>query len=106
MQPLSQNQFIQKCAIRLTPETSAEFAVQLMNPTNTSYVLILEQSQIVGIFTERELIRAIASGINLSVATLSDVMAYNVITIKESELGDLFSIIACCTSIKSPTCQF
>ncbi len=93
MQPSPQNQFIQKCAITLTPETSVEFAVQLMNKTNTSYVLILEQSQIVGIFTERELIRAIASGIKLSVATLSDVMAYNVITIKESALGDLFSII-------------
>lgn len=58
-----------------------------MNQTNASYVLVLEQSQIIGIFTDRDLIKAIASQINLRVATLSDVMIYNVITIEESALG-------------------
>jgi PAS domain S-box-containing protein len=93
MQPLPQNQFIQKYVITLVPETSVEFAIQLMNQKNTNYVLILEQSQIVGIFSQRDLIKAIASGINLSVTTLADVMVDNVITVKQSELGDLLSII-------------
>ncbi|BAY26392.1 multi-sensor signal transduction histidine kinase [Calothrix sp. NIES-2100] len=93
MLPLSQTQFIQKCFLSLAAETSVEFAVQMMSQASTSYVLVLEQQQIKGIFTEKELVKAIASGINLSVASLSDVMAVDVISIRESDLGDLFSIV-------------
>nr|MDZ7983048.1 PAS domain-containing protein [Aulosira sp. ZfuVER01] len=84
---------MQKCATTLSPEISVEFAVQVMSQLGTGYILILEQDKLVGIFTERDLVKAIASGNNLSLTTLSDVMTHNVITIKESELGDLFSII-------------
>jgi PAS domain S-box-containing protein len=93
MLPFSQTQFIQKCAVTLAPETSVEFAVQMMSQVSTSYVLVLEQHQIRGIFTAQELVKAIASGINLSVATLSDVMAHNVMTIQESDLGDIFTVV-------------
>jgi predicted transcriptional regulator len=62
MLPFFQTKFIQDCAITLAPETSVEFAVQLMSQVNTSYVLVLEQHQIRGIFTEQELVKAIASG--------------------------------------------
>ncbi|MDZ7961053.1 MAG: PAS domain-containing protein [Aulosira sp. DedQUE10] len=101
MQPLSQTQFMQKCPPTLAPDASIEFAVQVMNQEKTSYILVLEQHQLVGIFTERDLIKAMSttgyaytSGVNLSVATLSDVMTHNVITIKESELSDVFGIIS------------
>ncbi|OUL22397.1 hypothetical protein BV378_24880 [Nostoc sp. RF31YmG] len=93
MLPSSQAQLMQKCATTLSPDISVECVVQVMSQLRTGYVLVLEQDKLVGIFTERDLVKAIASGKNLSVATLSDVMADNVITIKESELGDLFSMI-------------
>ncbi|MBD2358689.1 PAS domain-containing protein [Tolypothrix sp. FACHB-123] len=93
MLPFSQTQFIQKRVITLAPETLVELAVQMMSQESTSYVLVLEQHQILGIFTAQELVKAIASGINLSVATLADVMTHQVITIQESELGDIYSVI-------------
>ncbi|MBD2335618.1 PAS domain-containing protein [Calothrix sp. FACHB-156] len=93
MQPLSQTQFLQTCPLTLAPNTSVEFAVQAMNQENSSYVLVVEQHHLLGIFTQRDLVKAIASGVNLSGATLSDVMTANVITIKESELGDVFHIL-------------
>ncbi|BAY11558.1 PAS domain-containing protein [Calothrix sp. NIES-2098] len=88
-----QAQFMQKCVTTLSPEVSVEFAVQVMSRLETGYVLVLEQDRILGIFTERDLVKAIASGINLNVATLKDVMVHNVITVRASELGDVFPIV-------------
>ncbi|MBD2207643.1 PAS domain-containing protein [Calothrix sp. FACHB-1219] len=94
MPPFSQTQFIQKRAITLAPETSVEFAVQMMSQESTSYVLVVEQHQILGIFSTQELVKAIASGLNLTITTLADVMTGDVMTVKESELGNIYSVIS------------
>ncbi|QIR37381.1 PAS domain-containing protein [Tolypothrix sp. PCC 7910] len=93
MLPFSQTRFLQNCPPTLAPDTSVEFAVQIMNQENIGYVLVLEQNQLLGIFTQGDLVKAIASGVNLRVATLSDVMTHDVISIKESELGDISSTV-------------
>jgi PAS domain S-box-containing protein len=93
MVALPQRELIQPCLVTLPPDTSVEAAVTAMNHSKTGYVLVFEHRQLVGIFTERDLVGAIASGVNLSIATLSDVMTHPVITIKESQLDSLFHIL-------------
>jgi PAS domain S-box-containing protein len=93
MLSVSRNQLIQACQTTLSPDTSVETAVRIMSQSKTSYVLILEQQNIVGIFTERDVVRAIANNINLTHTTLAEVMTRNVCTIPESELQDLFTIL-------------
>ncbi|MFQ4144234.1 PAS domain-containing protein [Chlorogloeopsis sp. ULAP02] len=89
-----QSQLIQSCLAILPPDIPVETAVKVMNRRKTSYVLVCEQRQLVGIFTEQDLVGAIASGVNLSIATLLEVMTDQVITIKESELDNLFNILS------------
>ena len=57
-----------------------------------SFVLVLEEDRVRGIFTERDIVRLISSQRDLETLTLSEAMTRNVIVIRESEIADIFQI--------------
>ncbi|AFZ59573.1 PAS domain S-box protein [Anabaena cylindrica FACHB-243] len=55
----------------------------------TSYVLVVEETQLVGIFTLRDVLRLTAFGLDLSRTTMAEVMTKHPITLKNSEFQDI-----------------
>lgn len=60
----------------------------------TSYALVVEAGHLLGIFTERDLIRLTASKVDLSQVKIVDVMTHPVVTIKLSEFQDIFAVLS------------
>ncbi len=62
-------------------------------PAATSAILVVENRQVLGIVTERDIVRFISQGGNLENQTIQQVMTHPVITAQEAELTDLFSTL-------------
>ncbi|MEA5565860.1 PAS domain S-box protein [Anabaena sp. UHCC 0399] len=94
----------------VTPNTPAIEALILMNNTRTSgslshdldqswlkttakatCVLVMQDKQLVGIWTEQDLVRLSAEGLNMAEKSMAEVMSHPVITLQESELNN-FSV--------------
>ena len=60
---------------------------------HASCTLIVENQQIIGIFTERDIVRLTADGVNLSWLTVADVMTSPVKTLQQSAFQDIFAIL-------------
>ncbi|WP_375503298.1 PAS domain S-box protein, partial [uncultured Nostoc sp.] len=63
------------------------------NPVNqplTGCVLVLEGVNLLGIFTEEDVVRLIASGMDLSTVTIAQVMTQPVVTLRQSDSQDIF----------------
>ncbi|MFK0731096.1 MAG: CBS domain-containing protein [Gloeotrichia echinulata GP01] len=58
-----------------------------------SCVLVVEETRLVGIFTDRDVVRLTAAGINLNSLEIADVMTSTPITIVKSQFQDVFSIL-------------
>ena len=58
-----------------------------------SYVLVVEDRQLLGIFTERDIVRLSAKQRSLEQITMAEVMISPVISLQESALTDLFLAI-------------
>ncbi|NES04107.1 MAG: response regulator, partial [Okeania sp. SIO2F4] len=59
----------------------------------SSCVLVVEENQVVGILTERDVVRLIAEGQTLDCLVISEIIAGLVMTMRESDLTNLFSAI-------------
>lgn len=59
----------------------------------SSYVLITEAKHLLGIITERDMVKLASSGRNLATTKAGEVMTQQLITIRESEIEDIFSVI-------------
>ena len=71
-----------KIIFSVSPETSVYIALEVMFDKNISSLLILENNQPVGIFTERDYARKIAlKGRNSRDTKMSEIMTKNLITI-------------------------
>ncbi|MGM3307774.1 PAS domain S-box protein [Anabaena sp. WFMT] len=55
----------------------------------TSYVLVVKETQLVGIFTLTDVLRLTALGLDLSSKTMAEVMTKQPITLKQSEFQDI-----------------
>ncbi len=83
----------------LSAQTPLLHAIQEMQRLQSSCILIFESSDrssvatIAGIFTERNVVRASAQGLNLSETKLVDVMSSPVITYNSAHINDIFSIL-------------
>jgi CheY-like chemotaxis protein/CBS domain-containing protein len=86
--------------ITVSPDTTVMAAVELMNglhsldrllsrPIPTSCVLIVEDRRLVGILTDRDIVRSIARHQDLPDPIVRDVMTQPVITLDEDEFTDL-----------------
>ncbi|GBO52822.1 circadian input kinase A [Pseudanabaena sp. lw0831] len=59
----------------------------------SSCVLVMEGEKVVGIMTERDVVRLSAQQRSLDTVTLSEVMASPVVTLREADFTDLFSAV-------------
>jgi PAS domain S-box-containing protein len=104
-----------KCPLILTPETPLIEAIQLMSQIRdscdltlaiaqsdvnllnqlekSSCILAYKNNKLVGIFTERDIVKSTAMGLNLESATLTDVMNKNPVTLKKSEFTNIFVVL-------------
>ena len=119
MQPtqfFSLEQIIERQPLTVTPHTPLAEVIRLMqewgnscslsnNPrqsntgieVNNSCVLIAENNRLVGIFTERDLVKLIATNKkldDLDDLTVAEVMSRNVVTLSVSDREDLFTALA------------
>jgi diguanylate cyclase (GGDEF)-like protein len=83
---------IQSDIVTLTPDTSVSSAIELMVSSNHTYVLIVSKKQLLGIFTERDVTRGIASQRQLDQLTLQDVMTKSPRTVTLEESQNIFDI--------------
>jgi PAS domain S-box-containing protein len=63
---------------------------QLLTEAESNCVLVVENNQLVGILTERDVVQLSAKSCSLAEITLAEVMINPVLTLQESEFTDLF----------------
>ncbi len=74
--------------LTVSPETCIKAAIALMSQAQSSCVLIVEGSSLTGIFTERDLVRLIASGTLTEEATVDGVMTREPIALRVDCYGN------------------
>jgi two-component system NtrC family sensor kinase len=87
-------QAIERSPLQVTPETFATEAINTMHQAGVSYTLITKQKELLGIFTERDIVKLTVSEMSLESVTISKVMTSNLITISLTETCDIFSVLA------------
>lgn len=65
----------------------------LQEDSRASCLLVVEKSQLVGILTERDVVRLSAEGQPLTNRTVAEVMSRGVITLRKSEFTDIFAAL-------------
>ncbi|MGD1699160.1 diguanylate cyclase [Dapis sp. BLCC M229] len=61
--------------------------------SRSSCLLVVENNQLLGILTERDIVRLIASKVQVEQIKISDVMTDKLITISDSEIEDIYTVI-------------
>jgi len=88
---------INRYPLTVTPDISVEEALARMTQTHSSCLLVLANHQpnspVVGIFTERDTVQLIASGVDWRTLSLASVMTTSVMTITETEAQDIVTVI-------------
>lgn len=65
---------IERCILTVTPDLVLLAVIERMSQTRTSCALVVEAKQLVGIFTEWDIVRLTAAGVNLSEPAIAEVM--------------------------------
>jgi PAS domain S-box-containing protein len=82
----------------VSPDTSVMAAIEMMGETDSNYVLVVknvsEKSGLLGILSERDLIRIVTQPIPLDQLPIQAVMSHPVITIQESTFTDINDALA------------
>ncbi|GAB4134918.1 MAG: diguanylate cyclase [Cyanobacteria bacterium J069] len=79
--------------LRVESTASIAHVVHTMSEARSSFVLVLQAEKLVGIFTERDVVRAIARGALQPEQAIAQVMVSPVITLDESALDDLLPVL-------------
>ncbi|NEP01474.1 MAG: PAS domain S-box protein [Symploca sp. SIO2E9] len=79
--------------LTVKPDTPLVSAIAQMSQAQTSCVLVVEGQCLIGILTERDLVRLIASEAVIAGVTIDTVMTRQVTTLTDSDDQDLFSIL-------------
>ena len=66
----------------------------LISQARSSTILVTQESQLLGIFTQKEALELLVSGRNLARLTIAQVMSPPVITLTESEEPDIFAALS------------
>jgi two-component system NtrC family sensor kinase len=61
---------------------------------NGDCVLVMQGSQLLGVFTERDIVRMTAAGISLGEVEIADIVTYPPITLKHSQAQDIFTALS------------
>lgn len=87
-------QAIERNPLQVIPETFAIEAIASMHQAGVSYILVTKKQQLLGIFTERDVVRITVSEMPLEGVAISQIMTSNLITISLTEAGNIFSVLA------------
>lgn len=79
--------------LRVKPNASLEHVVTLLSQTKASCVLVVEQQNLLGIYTERDVVRMTAKSQNFADLIVADVMSKNIISVNASEFTDIFMVL-------------
>jgi signal transduction histidine kinase len=80
--------------IAVTPDTPVVEVLVTMSQNRASYILILENEKLVGIFTERDVVKLTTTPMDLSEMLVAQVMTCQLITLSLEEKGDIFSVLS------------
>jgi PAS domain S-box-containing protein len=87
-------QAIDKHPLVVPPDTPVMEAIAAMSQGRTTCTLIVEQQKLVGIFTERDVVRLTANQMPLDRVPISQVMTQELITLPQNQIRDIFSLLA------------
>ncbi|NEO30729.1 MAG: PAS domain S-box protein [Symploca sp. SIO3C6] len=79
--------------LTVSPDTTLPSAIAQLSQAQTSCVLVVEEQRLIGILTERDLVRLIASEAVMEGITIDAVMTRQVTTLTDSDSQDLFRIL-------------
>lgn len=83
---------IQRSPLILPISTSIATAIAAMSRDGVSCVLVVEQQRLVGILTERDIVRALSYQVAVRDLTISDLMTRELITLQVSEIKTVLEI--------------
>ncbi|HEY9649645.1 MAG TPA: CBS domain-containing protein, partial [Coleofasciculaceae cyanobacterium] len=86
-------QAIERQPLMLPPDMPLLDAIAAMSQAGVSYSLITQQQQLLGIFTERNVVQLAASQRPLEGVTISQVMTQKVISLNLAEVGTIFDLL-------------
>ncbi|MCC3405028.1 MAG: CBS domain-containing protein [Microcoleus sp. PH2017_10_PVI_O_A] len=84
----------------LPPDTPLKVAIAAMTEARASCILIAFDRQLIGIFTERDVVKITASEIPLAGMAIAEVMTQNPIAISLDNAGNIFKILSILRSAK------
>lgn len=87
--PFSLNQAIDFNPLTVEVNASVDDVITLLNQTKASCVLIVEQQKLLGIFTERDVVRMTAVRQQFAELRITDVMSKNFISVTKSQMTDV-----------------
>ena len=79
--------------VGLMNETAQTYRTDRLHGARASCVLVMQGEALQGIFTERDLVRLTASGIDLRATKIFEVMHHPVLTMSEQALHDIFAAL-------------
>lgn len=82
---------IDRSPLTVASDTPVVDAIALLSQAQADCVLVVEESQLVGVFIEQDVVRLTASGMDLSRLKLFEVITRQVITLTQSNSQDLFT---------------
>ncbi|MFB2898521.1 PAS domain S-box protein [Aerosakkonemataceae cyanobacterium BLCC-F50] len=85
-------QAINRHPLVVTPDTTIPIVIQQMEQAHSSSVLVIDRGLVVGIFTERDLVKLISERISLDRLTIAEVMTRQLIAISLTELQDAVTV--------------
>jgi CBS domain-containing protein len=75
------SEIMTKAAVTDSAEDTIAEACDKMRHAQTSSILIMDDERLVGIFTERDVVKAVARGLDTAKTPLKDVMTTDIVTI-------------------------
>jgi len=77
----------------LLPDFDSEMGFSSMQGTRSSCILVIEENKLLGIFTERDVVKLTAMGRDFTGVKIADVMIHPVITLVETSFRDIFAAL-------------
>ncbi len=87
------NQAIDFEPVTVEADESVKDVVKLLSQSKASCVLVIEQQKLIGIYTERDVVRMTATHQSFAGLNVADVMSKNLISITTSQITDLYMVL-------------
>ncbi|MCT7983416.1 PAS domain S-box protein [Laspinema sp. A4] len=85
---------IEKDSLILAPDTEVREAIALMSQQRVSCALVVDNHQLIGILTERDVVRMTAEMMDINTLQVAEIMTRNPFRIRVSADLDIFSILS------------